>query len=113
MSKTLIRAIHPIEDAGPVIRFAPNADLDLVLLEALAMIVDNDDYGGVWMVEDDEPSNIPSYYGGSCGEPRVGWFRMDPCSCGDHEHNWHIRHLGDERPASNIARGSWYGMWFE
>ena len=106
---SLIRAIHPIEDAGPVIRFSPEADLDAVLLEALSVIVENDDYNGYAMVEDDEPTIIDGYG----MEPRVGWFRMDPCPCGGQEHNWHIRYLGEERPTTKIARGSWFGMWFE
>lgn len=106
---TLIRAIHPIEDAGPVIRFAPDADLDAVLLEALTIVCENDDFDGYVMIEDDEPCRIASAYD---REPLVGWFRMDPCSCGE-EHNWHIRSLGEERPTSKIARGSWFGMWFQ
>src|SRR6478752_1426714 len=94
----LIRAIHPIEETGPVIRFSPDADLDEVLMEALTIIVDKSDYDGAWLCEEDMPSRVLSYYGPTSREPLIGWFRMDPCACGDHEHNWHIRHLGDERP---------------
>lgn len=108
-AKALIRAIHPIEDAGPVIRFAPDADLDAVLLEALAAAWTSDlDLDGYYMDHEDYPTRIT----GLGPEALVGWFRMDPCSCGG-EHNWHIRPLGEERPEGKIARGSWFGMWFE
>lgn len=107
-----IRAIHAIDEAGPVVRCAPDADLDLLLLEVLAEVSDNTDYGYDWdMWAYDEPSAIAHGWEYAIDGATVGWFRMDPCNCGDH--GWHLRHLGDERPESNHRRGAWFGVWFQ
>jgi hypothetical protein len=109
--QTLIRAIHSIEDAGPVVRISQDVDLDALLLEILGETLDNTDYEDAVWLEEDDPSRIP--WGWNGPEATVGWFRMDPCPCYDREHGWHIRYLGEDRPEGKISRGSWFGVWFQ
>lgn len=110
---SLIRRVWLIDESGPVIRCAPDVDLDALMLEAAGLPEDEGTAWSAFMWGDEfveSPTSMRKGYGDD--EAKVGWFRMDPCGGDCGEHAWHLRFLGEERPEGKIARGSWFGVYF-
>lgn len=105
-----LKAIHTIEDYGPVIRIDKHnlPDLDDLLLEALG----HEETGDDWAWRNDEPTRIAE----GSREARVQHFHMDPCPCGGDEHGWHLGIVSEDddgMPLDPNLRGVWLGVWFE
>lgn len=110
-----------IESSGPLVRIDKHnlPDLDDVMLEVLMhpdvhdeLVYEWEPVSTSWGSSDDVPTYMPGYSRG--GEPRVGYFRKNPCACGD----GHTFDLGevpmddDGRPVGKAARGAFLGVYF-
>lgn len=120
MSKTTALNVWPIEYSGPLVRIDKHdlPDLDDLMLDVL---MHPDIYAEAiyewepalypWGTADDVPTSIPSY---SRGEAVVGYFRKNPCACGD-GHGFDLGEVGmdDEgNPVGKAARGAFLGVYF-
>ena len=109
-TRTLIRSIQPMEETGPIVRCAPDVDLDALLLEVAADVTVADPF---WFPFTDEPEDPATRINSTQREAHAGWFRTVPCppnACG--EHGFHLKPLGEDEPTGSARRGAWFGVWF-
>lgn len=109
MSTATYKAIHRLDEGGTVVRIDPGADLDELLLDII-LFDEILDTVQTWAIGGEIIEPVTSLHSHEA-EALVGWFRMNPCTCG--EHGWHLAHLGDERPEGSAGRGAWFGVWFQ
>lgn len=111
-----IKKLWPIEESGPLVRMDSRnmPDLDDLMLEILqhAELRDvlSDDWQ--WVMEgEDVPTRIPTGYK---REPEVGWFRTNPCVCGEgHTFDLAGVPVGDDgKPVGRGARGAFMAVYF-
>lgn len=108
---TTYKGIDHIEESGPLVRLDRHnlPDLDALMLEVYAWCVSEDliypDEGG------DDPTSIPE----ANGEAQVGWFRKNPCACGnDHTFDMDELLLDDDGEPLDVRRrrGAFFGVYF-
>lgn len=105
--------IWPIDGSGPLVRIDKHdlPDLDDLMLEIFAHPEVQCEVR-YWWYDDDPATCIP---GGSAGEAEVGFFRKNPCACGD-GHTFDMGYVGmdDEGNAvGSAARGAFLGVYFQ
>lgn len=64
--------------------------------------------------ESDRATAVPYYDRWHRGEATVGFFRTNPCTCGE-EHSFDLGTVeadDDLRPVGRAARGAFLGVWF-
>lgn len=100
-----VKAVHLIEDSGPLVRLADDrVDLD-DLMVALAK-----EYGTYYCGRGfgDEPTVVPG--GRTAPEVYVGWYRKQPCNCGDH--SWEVAEVSlEDKPLDNRKYGSFLAVY--
>lgn len=105
-----------IEDSGPLVRVDHHnlPDLDDLMLDMLAHpdLADqlHDDWE--WVTEGEDPvTRIPGAYN---HEAMVGWYRTNPCICGEgHRFDMDTVNSDDDgRPLGKAARGAFMGVHF-
>lgn len=102
--------VWPIEYSGPLVRIDKHnlPDLDDLMLDILSDPELHSDLGPYW-VENDIATAVTNY-----GEARVGYFRKNPCACGD-GHRFDMGEVpmdDDGNPIGKAARGAFMGVYF-
>lgn len=104
--------IWPIEYSGPLVRIDKHnlPDLDDLMLDILA---DQDTQMEVrfWWYDEDPATSVPR---ASAGEAEVGFYRKNPCACGD-GHGFDLGYVSmddDGKPVGKAARGAFMGVYF-
>lgn len=109
-----------IEESGPLVRIDKHKlpDLDDLMLDVLTTpgIVDRN--REIWedAADDgeDRPTSIPDTDTWYLGEALVGFYRTNPCTCGE-EHQFDMAEVpmdGDGQPLGAAARGAFLGVFF-
>jgi hypothetical protein len=106
-----------IEESGPLVKIDKRnlPDLDDLMLDILMRPEVHQDALYEWEplvygVTDDIPTRIPSAY----GEGLVGYYRKNPCACGD-GHGFDLGEVpmdDDGKPVGRAARGAFMGVYF-
>lgn len=102
--------VWPIEYSGPLIKIDKHnlPDLDDLMLDVLATLSFETEMRWDW--EDDAVTRIA----GDWSEASVGFYRKNPCACGD-GHGFDLGYVGmdDEgKPVGKAARGAFMGVYF-
>jgi hypothetical protein len=102
--------VWPIEYSGPLVRIDKHnlPDLDDLMLDILAHEEVQSDLRWHW-AEHDIATAVTNY-----GEAEVGFFRKNPCACGDN-HTFDLGGVGmddDGNPVGKAARGAFMGVYF-
>ncbi|UAJ78347.1 hypothetical protein IT072_13880 [Leifsonia sp. ZF2019] len=103
--------VWSIEYSGPLVRIDKHnlPDLDDLLLDILAHPETQSELRWHW-VESDPATALHS----RGGEAHVGYFRKNPCACGDN-HTFDLGEVGmdeDGNPVGRAARGAFMGVYF-
>lgn len=118
----MIKKFWPIEEAGGLARIDRHnlPDLDDLMLEVLMLPETREALDEQWEDqvypggENDRPTAVPYCDRWHRGEAEIGYFRTNPCMCGE-EHTFDLGTVEmDENgePMGGAARGAFLGVYF-